>query len=233
MFKSSKKVVRSNRFFLFLLPLAVILAGGVLFFSSKSYLVGSSCGCGMPSPEETGEFDYEVQKAIFNNQVVATDVGELLASLGLPVIGEPVVLGVTSEDRWIEIDLSDQRLYAHESDKIAYNFAVSTGKHWTPTPTGEFRIWIKLKYAKMSGGSGSSYYYLPNVPYIQYFHRDYGLHGAYWHNNFGQTMSHGCVNLSIPDSQNLFYWTSPPVPAGENRVYPSKDNPGTRVVVHD
>lgn len=210
-----------------------LLAGGVLFFSSKKQLAESACGCGMPAPEATGEFEFGEKEAVFEGRVVIGKLESFLADLGLPEKERPVVLGVTSEDRWVEIDLSDQRLFAHEGDKIVYNFPVSTGKPWTPTPTGEFRVWSKFKYAKMSGGSGSSYYYLPNVPYIQYFSRDYGLHGAYWHNNFGQTMSHGCVNLSITDSQKLFYWTSPPVPAGKNAVYPSKEYPGTRVIVHD
>ena len=38
-------------------------------------------------------------------------------------------------------------------------------------------------------------YYLPGVPYVMYFYQGYGLHGTYWHDNFGQPMSHGCVNL--------------------------------------
>jgi lipoprotein-anchoring transpeptidase ErfK/SrfK len=110
---------------------------------------------------------------------------------------------------------------------------VSAGK-WAPTPTGDFRIWIKLRYTLMHGGSKElhTYYYLPNVPYTQYFYKGFGLHGAYWHNNFGQPMSHGCVNLSIPDAEKLFYWTSPVLPEGKNQVTPTKDNPGTRVVIH-
>jgi lipoprotein-anchoring transpeptidase ErfK/SrfK len=51
-------------------------------------------------------------------------------------------------------------------------------------------------------------YYLPNVPYTMYFYGGYGLHGTYWHNNFGTPMSHGCVNLSTADSGWLFDWAS-------------------------
>ena len=49
-------------------------------------------------------------------------------------------------------------------------------------------------------------YYLPDVPYTMYFYRGYGLHGTYWHNNFGTPMSHGCVNMRTPDARWLFYW---------------------------
>jgi hypothetical protein len=84
----------------------------------------------------------------------------------------------------------------------------------------------------MHGGSGSTYYYLPNVPCTQYFNNGFGLHGTYWHNNFGHPMSHGCVNLRTEDACTLFYWTSPPVEADQTMVRPSSEYKGTRVVVH-
>jgi lipoprotein-anchoring transpeptidase ErfK/SrfK len=39
-----------------------------------------------------------------------------------------------------------------------------------------------------------------------YFYDGYGLHGTYWHSNFGTPMSHGCINLTIPDAEWLYYW---------------------------
>jgi lipoprotein-anchoring transpeptidase ErfK/SrfK len=51
-------------------------------------------------------------------------------------------------------------------------------------------------------------YYLPNVPYVMYFYEGYGLHGTYWHNNFGHPMSHGCVNFTIEDAGWLFDFAS-------------------------
>ena len=104
--------------------------------------------------------------------------------------------------RWIDVNLSEQRVYAYEGDIVVNSFIVSTGTARTPTVTGKFKIWIKLKSTTMSGPG----YYLTNVPYTMYFHGDYGLHGTYWHNNFGTPMSHGCVNLSIPDAQWLYNW---------------------------
>ena len=49
-------------------------------------------------------------------------------------------------------------------------------------------------------------YYLPDVPYVMYFYQSYGLHGTYWHSNFGQPMSHGCVNLPTPEAEWFFNW---------------------------
>lgn len=106
--------------------------------------------------------------------------------------------------RWIDVDLTNQMVYAYEGDVIVNSFVVSTGTAYTPTVTGKFKIWIKLKKTNMSGPG----YFLADVPYTMYFYKGYGLHGTYWHNNFGTPMSHGCVNLSIPDAEWLYYWAS-------------------------
>jgi lipoprotein-anchoring transpeptidase ErfK/SrfK len=106
--------------------------------------------------------------------------------------------------RWIEVNLSEQRVYAWEGDVLMASFLASTGTWATPTVTGTFSIWHKTPLQAMSGPG----YYLPNVPYVMYFYKDYGLHGTYWHNNFGTPMSHGCVNLTIPDSEWLYNWAS-------------------------
>ncbi|MGD2148736.1 MAG: L,D-transpeptidase, partial [Anaerolineae bacterium] len=71
-----------------------------------------------------------------------------------------------------------------------------------PTPTGQYRIWIKLRYDDMAGAD----YYIEDVPYVMYFHEGYGLHGVTWHGNFGHPMSHGCVNLPTEEAGWLFDW---------------------------
>jgi len=107
-------------------------------------------------------------------------------------------------ERWIEVSLSQQMVYAHEGDAVVNSFLASTGTSQYPTVTGKYHIYIKLRYTDMSGTD----YYLPNVPYTMYFYESYGLHGTYWHHNFGTPMSHGCVNLSIPDSEWLYNFAS-------------------------
>jgi lipoprotein-anchoring transpeptidase ErfK/SrfK len=107
-------------------------------------------------------------------------------------------------EHWIDVNLSQQRVYAYEGDTVVNTFVVSTGTWQTPTVTGKYNIWIKLRSTAMSGPG----YYLPNVPYTMYFYKGYGLHGTYWHNNFGTPMSHGCVNLSIPDAEWLYNFSS-------------------------
>ncbi len=120
-----------------------------------------------------------------------------------PLPGAPV-----HEPKWIEVDLSDQTLRAWEGDRLVFGTLVSTGLARYPTPTGSFRVYAKLRYERMRGGTpGIDYYDLPNVPHTMYFYRGYALHGAYWHNNFGQPMSHGCVNLPLDAAAWLYDWT--------------------------
>jgi lipoprotein-anchoring transpeptidase ErfK/SrfK len=111
-------------------------------------------------------------------------------------------------------------------------FPISSGK-WSPTPTGTFNIWYKTRSQKMEGGDPAigTYYNLPNVPHNMFFFNGYAIHGAYWHNNFGHRMSHGCVNAPLDQVAQLFEWTGPVVPEGQWVVRASADNPGTRVVV--
>ena len=111
----------------------------------------------------------------------------------------PVLPGNGGE-RWIDVNLSEQLLIAYEGDVPVYWVTVSTGLPGTPTVVGQYRIYVKYESTLMSGDN----YYLPNVPYTMYFYRGYGIHGAYWHNNFGYPMSHGCVNVPVPDSEWLY-----------------------------
>jgi len=153
---------------------------------------------------------------------------------------ESPVLGASSEERWIDVDLSEQKMRAYEGSTLFTESLVSSGLPWWPTPTGEFRIWAKLRATRMEGGEGKYYYNLPNVPYVMFFQnnnvpgwRGYGLHGAYWHNDFGRVHSHGCVNLPIPTAEKLYYWVTPQLAEGKSMVYASDENPGTRIVIHD
>lgn len=121
------------------------------------------------------------------------------------------VLGTTNpnEEKHIYIDLSTQKLYAYEGKREFMQTYIASGR-WGRTPVGNFNIWTKLRATRMSGGQGVDYYDLPNVPHVMYFYNDFGLHGAYWHNNFGHTMSHGCVNMRLIDAKTLFEWADGP-----------------------
>lgn len=111
---------------------------------------------------------------------------------------------LADEGRWIDVDIGAQRVTAYEGESAVRSFVVSTGTAYHPTVTGQFKIYVKYAAAPMSGPG----YYLPGVPWIMYFYKGYALHGTYWHDNFGTPMSHGCVNLTIPDAEWLYNFAS-------------------------
>lgn len=116
----------------------------------------------------------------------------------------PAVPGAEGSDgKWIEVILSTQTVIAWEGQVAVRRMIVSTGLPGTPTVTGRFNVYAKYISAPMSGPG----YYLPAVPHTMYYYRGYALHGAYWHNNFGRPMSHGCVNLNLADAAWLYDWT--------------------------
>jgi lipoprotein-anchoring transpeptidase ErfK/SrfK len=145
-----------------------------------------------PEPTET--------PAVLAMEVLAdTPTSEYVAPTNAPV----VIAGAQGE-RWIDVNLSAQTLTAYVGDTPVNSFVVSTGTWLTPTVTGKYKIWIKFRFANMSGPG----YFLPDVPYVMYFYKGYGIHGTYWHNNFGTPMSHGCVNMRISDAEWVYNWSS-------------------------
>jgi lipoprotein-anchoring transpeptidase ErfK/SrfK len=112
--------------------------------------------------------------------------------------------GVGEDEAWIDVNLTTQYVHAYVGEELVNSFLVSTGTWRTPTVTGQFRIYVKYRYADMSGPG----YYLPDVPYVMYFYKGYGLHGTYWHSNFGTPMSHGCINLRTDEAGWLFDFAS-------------------------
>lgn len=167
---------------------------------------------------------------IFNNRQVASPKITIEKN-------KPVVLGTetSAEKKRIYVDLAKQTLTAYEGDKLFMQTLISSGK-WFPTPTGEFRIWVKLRSTRMSGGEGDDYYDLPNVPFVMFYENQnlsrsagFSLHGAYWHNNFGHPMSHGCINLRNTDAEKLYDWANP-VTTGPT-TYADNRNEGTTVTI--
>lgn len=140
----------------------------------------------------------------------------------------------TQIEKWIDVNLSQQRVVAYNGTRPMKSFIISSGLPDTPTVTGTFRIWAKTPLQDMySGNRASGYaYYLNDVPWVQYFHQDYAFHGTYWHNNFGQPMSRGCINMRSADAKWLYEWVSPSTSGNDGWFETSATNPGTLVKVH-
>ncbi len=117
---------------------------------------------------------------------------------------------VENIDKKIIVDRSEQMIYAYEGDTLFMKQSVSTGKQGNLTPRGNFAISSKVPSRYMQGplpGISDQEYDLPGVPWTMYFN-EYGaaLHGAYWHDKFGQQWSHGCVNLPVDKAEVLYEW---------------------------
>ena len=107
--------------------------------------------------------------------------------------------------KYIDVDLTKQLLSYYFGNKLLDSFSISGGKSYTPTPKGKFKILEKIP-VKYYGGNGYSY---PNTKWNLLFARQkyrYYIHGAYWHNNFGTPVSHGCVNVHYKNMENLYWW---------------------------
>ncbi|HEX6277813.1 MAG TPA: L,D-transpeptidase [Polyangiaceae bacterium] len=154
----------------------------------------------------------------------------------------PLPKDLAPGERWIDVDLSSQTVVAFVGDRPVYATLISSGKHSKDkekdhsTPTGEWRVREKHLTTTMDGdgsAAGDLPYSIEDVPYVQFFHKAYALHGAFWHGNYGVQMSHGCVNLAPLDAKWLFYFTTPTMPAGYHGAWSRPENVGTRIVVHD
>jgi hypothetical protein len=170
---------------------------------------------------------------------VRTDEGDWLrgSDLRFPRPADPPA-EAAAEERWIDVDLESEVLTAYEGSRAVFATLVSTGKghHDDPmaTPTGTSRIWVKLRTTDMTNledEDASRYYAIEDVPWVMFFNKGVGLHGAFWHRSFGHVRSHGCVNLTPLDAERLFHWTGPRLPVGWTAALPTDYDPGTLVRV--
>jgi lipoprotein-anchoring transpeptidase ErfK/SrfK len=169
-----------------------------------------------------------------------TDKGFFVRDIDVAVVSLPKVPSdVTNGEHWIDVDLSSQALVAFEGDKPVYATVVSTGRHNADpekdhrTVEGSFRIREKHITTTMDDdGASDGTYRIEDVPWVMYFEKSFALHGAFWHSSFGREKSHGCVNLTPHDARRLFLWAGPSLPEGWHGVKATKENPGTRVIVH-
>jgi len=106
--------------------------------------------------------------------------------------------------RELVVRLSTQTAYAYEDGNLVKASVVSTGLPATPTVRGSYKVYLKYTSQTMSGPG----YYLPGVQWVMYFYRGYAFHGTYWHSNFGQPMSHGCVNMTNDDARFFYEFAS-------------------------
>lgn len=164
-------------------------------------------------------------------RVVEARNGKWLRSADLHVAAKPRELPwfAHKKERWIDISIVNQTMVLWEGDRAVYATLVSTGrdglgdpKKTLSTPQGVFRIRRKHVTTTMDSDVADKEFELRDVPWVMYFKGGYALHGAYWHDDFGRTRSHGCVNLAPIDARYAFEWSLPDVPAHWHGAYASE-----------
>jgi lipoprotein-anchoring transpeptidase ErfK/SrfK len=154
-----------------------------------------------------------------------------------PALSSPPVEVTGEHERWIDVDRASQTLVAYEGHRPVLATLTSTGRELddkTRTPAGVHRVWMKLLASDMGHAErddAEANYALEDVPYVQFFDNGIGLHGTYWHSDFGHPRSHGCVNLSLADAKWLFSFTNPRLPAAWTAAAPTIADAGTVVRV--
>jgi len=127
------------------------------------------------------------------------------------VAAAPMVVGPTETEKSIYVDLTDQRLYAYERGRIAKSFFISSGVGRHPSPVVKTAVLEKIpvkRYAWSYGPGNPDNYDLSGVKWNMRIYGPYYIHGAYWHNNFGTRMSHGCINVDYANAEWIYDWAS-------------------------
>ncbi len=183
---------------------------------------------------------YEQGKKLYHQLADGTWIADSMVRVTTPS-QRPADVG--ENERWVDVDISEQTLVAFIGDKPVYATLISSGKESKnkdkdhSTPRGAWRVREKHITTTMDGdgtAAGDLPYSINDVPYVMYFHRAYALHGAFWHQNYGVQMSHGCVNLAPLDAKHLFFFADPQVPEGFSGMWSGdQQQKGSMVVVHD
>ncbi|MBI2034775.1 MAG: L,D-transpeptidase [Candidatus Levybacteria bacterium] len=241
--KTSKHKKKPAFFFLFRKTISVsaillaLVGSFLLFVQTQTWYFLTTSKEQVDFAKADGKYDPQETIAYLDDQMIP--LPPLYSNIGQTMQPQRV-LGESTGQKHIEVDLTNQRLYAFEGDTKVYDFAISSGLPWTATPPGEYLIWTKLRYVRMRGGSQAlgNYYDLPNVPFTMFFYNDkepkwrgFALHGAYWHNNFGHPMSHGCVNMRIEEAEQIYYWAQPNL-YDKSSIQATLDDPGTKVIIY-
>lgn len=142
---------------------------------------------------------------------VANAFADQLAS-GDPAFQLPVEVTahtMAESVRLLEVDLSEQRLYVKENGAVTDSWPISSGLDISPTIQGRFAINWHVRSQTMRASDPSNPYWnyeVPNVEWVMYFNGDQAFHGIYWHSNFGNQMSHGCVGMPNWRAQQIYNW---------------------------
>jgi lipoprotein-anchoring transpeptidase ErfK/SrfK len=110
--------------------------------------------------------------------------------------------------RWVDVNLTEQNLVVYENCREIFATLISSAKSPAITPEGTFTIFYREVLLPLFSNDNvvAEPFYLQDVPWLLFFHENWAIHGTYWHDHFGETWSHGCINVSPYDARWLYQW---------------------------
>jgi len=153
----------------------------------------------------------------------------------------PISPDVDPNEKRIEADLDYQTLSCYEGNTEVFFCRIASGLKYDPetgglstklaTPVGNLFTHWKIFSLNMTAGTFQSGYSTPAVPWSTMISGDgIAIHGAFWHNSFGEKRSHGCINVTPEDAKWIFRWTTPYVSTAQTEMRLSLPEHGTIVV---
>ena len=153
----------------------------------------------------------------------------------------PISPNVDPNEKKIVTDLDYQTLSCFEGNTEVFFCRISSGLTYDPetgelsekyaTPVGNLLTHWKIISLNMTAGTFGSGYSTPAVPWSTMISGDgIAIHGAFWHNSFGEKRSHGCINVTPEDAKWIFRWTTPHVSLAQSEARMSLPDHGTIVV---
>jgi hypothetical protein len=152
----------------------------------------------------------------------------------------PISASVSPDKKRVEVSIDKQELTAYEDENVVLKTKISSGLDYHPlneiswdTPKGTFYVQNKMISKHMGGGQldpDLDAYILPGVSWVSFFQVELGVafHGTHWHHNFGNRMSHGCINMVTEEAKWLFRWLMPVADTSEMNTV----GMGTEVTVY-
>lgn len=149
-------------------------------------------------------------------RALAAAIAEGRADVDFPVATEEPAVDGTALGKTIVVDISDNTLVLYDGTAVEEEYRVATGAPGFPTPIGTFEVvrkaedptwvnpdplgWGKDYPASIPPGPGNPLgtraMYL-DAPGIR-------IHGTYNESSIGTFASHGCVRMTIADSEALY-----------------------------
>lgn len=151
----------------------------------------------------------------------------------------PINPDVDPASKRISVNLDNQTLSCFEENSEVFFCKIASGQKYDAsgqisdklaTPVGNLLTHWKIISLNMTAGTFQSGYSTPAVPWSTMVSGDgIAIHGAFWHNGFGEKRSHGCINVTPEDAKWIFRWTTPYVSLAQSEMRMSLPDHGTIV----